>query len=73
MAILENGDQRCSLAVHADDIGLRREAVAHMRHIPHVHHRAVYLLDREIIQSLDGQRRTVGRDLVLVAADFERA
>ena len=36
VAGFQNRDQRAALAVLADDVGLRREAVAHVRHVAHV-------------------------------------
>ena len=41
VAGLQHGHQHRALAVDARDIGLRRVAVAHMRDVAHVDHRAV--------------------------------
>ena len=71
MAILKNGNERCPLSVDANDVGLRRKAIADMRNIADVNHRAVHLADRNVIQTLDREGRRIGFYLVFVAADFQ--
>ena len=52
VAGLENGEQRGAAAVLPDDIGLRREAVAHVGDVADVNGRAVHHLDRQIVELL---------------------
>ena len=55
------------------DIGLRRIAVAHGRHVAHINHCAVDGLDRQVAQFLNSQRRIVELDIVFEVADLLRA
>ena len=69
-AVLDDGDQHAAFAVLAHDIGLRREAVAHMRHFGEIGGRAVAGQHRNIVEPGDGVRRTVGGEHVLRRADL---
>ena len=59
-----------ALAVDANDVGLRREAVAHVGHVADVDHGAVDGADGQIVQLSDFCRSAVGFNLVLEGADL---
>ncbi len=70
VAGLQHAHQHGALAVHAHDVGLRRIAVAHVRDVAHVDHRAVVRTDRQVVQILDLPRAGVQLDEIFEAADF---
>ena len=70
---LEHGDQHAAQAIVADDVGLRREAVAHVGHVPKIDRRAADLLDRKVVQFLDGSGCAVEIDVVFKLTDLRRA
>ncbi len=72
-ADLQHGHQGAANAVHAHDVGLRRETIADVGHIAHVDGRAIDRLDRKIIQFRDGLRIAVHLDLVFQRTDLGRA
>ena len=49
-AVLEHLQQHRTIAVDMDDVGLRRIAVAHLRDVAHIDHRAVDGLDRQVAE-----------------------
>ena len=51
VAAFQDGQQAGALAVHVDDVGLHGEAVMHLRHVAHIGHRAVDLLDGQVVQA----------------------
>ena len=51
-----DGQQRAARSVGAHDVGLHREAVAHLRHVLHVDRGAVHGLDRQIVQLVERAR-----------------
>ena len=67
---LQDRQQRRALAVDAHDVGLRRIAVADLRHVADEDDRAARRADRQIVQALDRRRAAVGLDRVLVGADL---
>ena len=73
VADLLDRQQRRALAVDADDVGLRREAVADVRDVADVDRVRADGLDRQIVQLLDRLRAGVQVDVVLGAADLRRA
>ena len=60
-------------AIDANDVGLRREAVADVSHIADVDHRAVDGLDGQVVQFRDERRSRVGFNGVFVIADLHGA
>ena len=72
-AVLQDLHQHGAAAVDMDDVGLRGVAVADLRHIANVDHRAVDALDRQVAQCLDRGRRIVELDGVLEFPDLLRA
>ncbi len=56
LADLVDRHQHAAHAVLAHDVGLRRKAIAHMRHVAHVNRRAVDRLDRQVVQLGDRAR-----------------
>ena len=68
----DDRQQRGANAVAAHDVLLHREPVAHMRHVPDIDHVAVDLLERNVVQFLDGGRAAVQLHGVLGAADLLR-
>ncbi len=69
----QNGEQRGANPILRDDVGLDCESVAHLCHIADVNHRAVHLLDRQIIQHLQDLRAGVEPHVVFAVANFLRA
>ena len=55
------------------DVGLRRVAVAHVRDVAQVDHRAVDGLDRQVAEVVDRRTAIVELDGVFEAADLLRA
>ena len=73
IAGLQNGHQGRALTIDANDVGLRREPVAHVGHIANVDRGGSYILDRQIVQLSDLDRRTIHVDFVLVVANLRGA
>ena len=69
-ARLQHHHQHGTVAVDVDDIGLRRIAVADLRHVANINCRAVDDLDRQAAEFLDLQWRVVELDVVLEIADL---
>ena len=65
--------QHRAVAVDVHDVGLRRVAVAHVRDVADIDHRAVDRLDRQVAELVDVGRRVVELDRVFEAADLLRA
>ena len=72
-AVFQNGKERGRIAILANDIRLDGKTVSNMRHVPDVNHRAVYLLDRDVVQRGDSVGVAVDIDDELALADFRRA
>ncbi len=70
LAVAQYGEQRAARAVGADDAGLHRVAVAHLRHVANVDRRAVDHLDRQVVQLVQHARAAVELDLVIDVADL---
>ncbi len=73
VAGLLNRQQRRALSVDADDVRLRRIAVAHVRDVAHVDRRRAHGLDRQVVQLGDRLRAAVDVDVVLGRPDLLRA
>ena len=71
-AVLDHRQQRRTLAVDPDDVGLRRRAVAHVGDVADVDRRAVDGLDRQVVQLVDRVGAAVEPDVVFDAADLRR-
>ena len=73
-AVLQHLQQDRAIAVHVHDVGLRRIAVAHLRHVAQIDHRALLGEDRQVGRD---RRKLLGAlfevDGVLEAADLLRA
>ncbi len=65
--------QNASLSILADDVGLYRVAVTHIRDVPNVNGAAVNGSDGEIVQCLHGRRIPIEADVVLGAPNFCRS
>ena len=72
-ALLDDGEQRRAPAVLADDVRLHREAVAHVPHVAHVHHGAVDVLHRQVIEGGHRVRAAVEADAVLARPELHAA
>ena len=68
--VLRMTDGDSALAVQADDVGLRREAVADGRDVAQVSGGAAHRLDGQVIQFLDGFGIAVEFHVVLEFADL---
>src|SRR5580698_1637066 len=73
IAGLDDGQQRSSLAVDAHDIGLRRKAVAYMRHIADINHCAVDGTNRQVIQLGYSGWSAVGFNLIFELRNLDGA
>ncbi len=73
VADFQDAEQGAALPVAADDVGLRREAVAHVRHVVHVDGGVAGGLDRKIVEFLDRLRTGVETDVIFELADFRGA
>ncbi len=62
---LVSGHEHAALPVHADNIGLRAEAVANVSDVFHVNRRAVHGFYRQIVQPFHRQRASVHLDEIL--------
>ncbi len=67
---LSTRQQRGAAAVLPHDVGLRREAVAHVGHVADVNGRAVHHLDRKIVELLHPARAGVQIHVVFELADL---
>ena len=68
-----NAHEHATLAVGENDICLRREAVADVRHVLHVDGGAVDGFDRQVVEFLNGLRAPVHLDVVFERAELGRA
>ena len=68
-----NAQQRAAHPVLPHDVGLRREAVAHVGHVANVDGRAVHRLDRQIVQLGDRLRTGIQFHLVFEWPELRRA
>src|SRR5204863_3070378 len=66
----EDSQQRRAYPVLRDDACLHGETVAHLRHIADVHHRAIDLLDRKIVEHVEHFGAAVETDVVFAIADL---
>ncbi len=73
VARLQKGDERGPLPVDAHNVGLRRKAVAHIADVVDVDRRAVYSLDRQVVERRNRLRRAVGLDLIVDLAHLHIA
>ena len=64
LAGARHGHQNAAASVGADDIGLHRKAVAHLRDVLHIDGRAVHGLDGQVVQFVEHQRAAVDPDLI---------
>ena len=62
-----------ALAIDADDVGLWRESVAHVRDVADVDDGAIDGPDGQIVQLVDDRRRGIGLDRVLEFTDLHGA
>ena len=69
---LEHAHQHATVAVAAHDVGLRRVAVAHVRHVAHIDDAAVAGRDRQVVELGDRLGIGVDGDEVLAVADLLR-
>ncbi len=69
-AVLQDREQRRATAILADNIGLDGETVANMGDVADVNHRAVYLLDRDVVKRGDRVRAAVESDDEFALPDF---
>ncbi len=67
---LDHGHQHAALAVLAFDVGLRREAVRHRGDVAQIDGGVAHLLDRQVVQLLDGARRGIQRHVIFELADL---
>ena len=67
------GTKRAARAVLAHDVGLRRVAVAHLRHVADVHGRAVDRFDREVAKPATVSGLLLSEHAVFAIADLRRA
>ena len=72
-ARLEDRHQHRAKPVDANHVGLRRCSVVDVSDIAHVDNRAVDLLDRHIVDGLDGSRAGIQPDVPVEAADLRGA
>ena len=72
-ADFRNRHQHAAVAVLPYDVSLRREPVAHVRHIPYVDGRAVCGLDGQVVQLGNCPRRAVHLHVVFQRTDLGRA
>ena len=72
-AVLQHREQHAARAVLADDVGLRREAVAHVGDVAQVGGRAAAGLHRQVVQAGDRLGRAVHAHRVLGRAELGRA
>ena len=70
VAGLHDGQQHAAAAILAHDVGLRREAVAHVRHVADIDGRAVDHLDRQIVELVHGLGAGVQIHVVFELADL---
>jgi hypothetical protein len=73
IAGLVDSDEHSALAVHAHDIDLRRESVGDIGDVVHVDGRAVLRFYRDVVDLVDGVRRTIHLDVVLGGAELRGA
>ena len=73
VANLQDAEQRAALAIAADDVGLRRKAVAHVRHVVHVDGAVADGLDRKIVELLNGLGAGIQADVIFELADLRSA
>ena len=66
----QNGKQRGANPILRDNVGLHREAIAHLGDVADVNHRAVHLLDRQIVQDLQDLGAGVEPHIVFAVADL---
>src|SRR2546425_7460837 len=69
-AALQNGDERPTAAIPADDVRLGREPIAHMGDVAKIDRRVADHLDREVIQLGHGPRAGIHGDVVLERTDL---
>src|SRR6185369_3222981 len=71
IAIFLDGQESRALAVYADDVGLRGEAITHPSNIPNVSRCAADCLNRDAVKLLDGLRSRIGDvDVVFLGTDL---
>ena len=60
------------MSILANNVGLNLKAIAYRGNVAHVNHRAVYLLDGDIVQFRYGARSHIIKNVVLALADLRR-
>ena len=72
-AVLQHRQQHAARAVVAHDVGLRREAVAHLGDVAQIGDGAVHRAHRQVVQARDGVGEPFMPTVYSVGADLRRA